>query len=503
MYSRPGQQCLELEMNNKGMRFPARPIVVFFTIAVLVCAQAAAVFGAVFERQFSYFPDESICLRIDGSRFYVEKLPPGAEFDYGCIEFFTENGRSAGEEWMSRSPDGSMGADMSKLPDGQYTVTFYHSAELMSTYRSYFSASDVHISVQNGSAVMVTPIMYERNEEFRKSARMDIAALSAYLGSTYGIQSDDPAIISLAAALTEGIADDYEKARVIHDWIAGNIWYDDDAVRTGLYEDNTALGALRLGRAVCEGYAKLNAALLRAAGIPAKFVYGYALGINGYEWPSGELGRHDSNHAWNEAFIDGRWIIIDATWDSANRYDHGRKTESGGLLNRRYFDAVPEAFSANHATADAEWELWWLPAATPEPARPFAGSVSVNGILAGTGAYNIDGSNYFRLRDIAAMLGGSGLDFGVGWDAGSRTVSIRRGEAYVPDGTELSGGPASNAMAVLPDTAVTVDGRAVFAGVYNIGGSNYFRLRDLGGIIGFSVDYDESSKTVLISTPAP
>ena len=400
-----------------------------------------------------------------------------------------------------------MRVDMSGLPDGLYTVSFYHSSERWSTYTSYFSDNDVQLRVQNGAAALVTPIMYERNAKFYNAGRKDIAALSAYLGPTYGIQSDDPTIRSLAAALTEGFTEDYDKALAIHDWVAGNLYYDEDVLRrTEHYEDNTALGALRLGRAVCEGYAKLTAALLRAAGIPAKFVYGYALGIDGDEWPidtwGDTLDPDDSNHAWNEAFIDGRWVIIDATWDSGNRYAYGRKTENEGVWTHRYFDAVPEAFAADHATTDPEWELWWLPSAVPAPASPFAGSVFVDGVSAAPGVYNIEGSNYFKLRDLAAMLGNTDLAFGVGWDAASKTVSIRRGEPYAPDGTELAGGPHAKGLAVLPEMTVAMDGKAVCMEVYNIGGSNYFKLRDMAEALGFSVDYDAAAKAVLIHTAA-
>ncbi|MDR2355327.1 MAG: hypothetical protein LBE16_03935 [Clostridiales Family XIII bacterium] len=487
--------------------FPAAPAVAFLLAVALAFSQTVAVSGAVYERRFSYFPQESVTVRIDGSRFFVENLPARADFDYGCIEFFTPTGKSVKEEWTVRSDDADMSVDMSGLSDGLYTATFYRSSELWSTYTSYFSDNDVQLRVQNGEASLVTPIMYERNERFHNAGRKDIAALSAYLGPTYEIQSDDPAVRSLAAALTEGLADDYDKALAIHDWVAGNIYYDHDEAAAGTgtrYEGKTALGALRLGRAVCEGYAKMTAALLRAAGIPAKFVYGYALGIDGNEWPSDTpedaLGPDDSNHAWNEAFIDGRWVIIDATWDSGNHYEQGRKTASDGVLTHRYFDAALEAFAADHATTDPEWELWWLPSAAPVPAGSFAGSVFVDGVLTVSGVYNIDGSNYFKLRDLASMLANSDLAFGVGWDEASKTVSIRTDEPYAPEGTELAGGAGTNGMAVLPEMTVEIDGKAVYLEVYNINGSNYFKLRDMAARIGFSVDYDATARTVLIRT---
>ncbi|MDR1573653.1 MAG: hypothetical protein LBS24_05040, partial [Clostridiales Family XIII bacterium] len=469
----------------------AASVVICFLVAILALSQTTAVFGVVSERRFSYFPEESLLVRVDGSRLSAENLPARADFDYGCIEFFTTDGKSVKEEWLRRAPDNSMGVDMTGLPDGLYTVDFYHSDKRQATYTSYFEGNDVQLRVEGGEGTLITPIMYERNTAFYEAGRTDIAALSAYLTPTYGVQSDDPAVLSLAAELTEGLRDDYEKARAIHDFVAANLWYDEDAARSGRpSSDNTALGALRLGRAVCEGYAKLNAALLRAAGIPAKFVYGYALGVNGDEWPSKVLNPDDSNHAWNEAFIDGRWVIIDATWDSGNRYAQGRKTESAGVRTYRYFDAAPEAFAADHATTDPEWELWWLPTAAPALARPFAGKVFADGVLTVPAVYNIGGSNYFRLRDLADMLKDTDSAFAVAWDAASKTVSIRTDGAYTPEEPQgLAGGPGLPAMAALPAATVTIDGKAVYMSAYNINGSNYFKLRDLGEAIGFSVDY--------------
>jgi hypothetical protein len=74
---------------------------------------------------------------------------------------------------------------------------------------------------------------------------------------------------------------------------------------------------------------------------------------------------------------------------------------------------------------------------------------------------------------------------------------------YEPDGTELGGIPGAKAMAALPNAVVMIDGRVVYMDVRNIGGSNYFKLRDIGRAIGFSVDYDAGSNTVLIDVPAP
>lgn len=63
-----------------------------------------------------------------------------------------------------------------------------------------------------------------------------------------------------------------------------------------------ALGALSSGSANCCDQSNLHVALLRAAGIPAKYGHGTC------QFTSGTYG-----HVWAYAFIDGAWLPIDTT----------------------------------------------------------------------------------------------------------------------------------------------------------------------------------------------
>ena len=47
---------------------------------------------------------------------------------------------------------------------------------------------------------------------------------------------------------------------------------------------------------------------------------------------------------------------------------------------------------------------------------------------------------------------------------------------------------------------ITVDGKPVQIEAYSIGGNNYAKLRDVGKAVGFAVEYDAATNTVLIST---
>jgi len=118
--------------------------------------------------------------------------------------------------------------------------------------------------------------------------------------------------------------------------------------------------------------------------------------------------------------------------------------------------------------------------------------------------YNIDGYNYFKLRDMAYLLNGTESRFSVDYDAEKNAVLIVRGQDYAPIGGELARGEDRSDTAVPSAQTIYVDGERVSSlTVYNIGGDkgyNYFKLRELGKLLGFGVDYNEENKTILVSS---
>ncbi len=115
--------------------------------------------------------------------------------------------------------------------------------------------------------------------------------------------------------------------------------------------------------------------------------------------------------------------------------------------------------------------------------------------------YNVNNYNYFKLRDVAMLLSGTAAQFSVDYDAARNAAMIETGKPYVPIGGELTQGGESRREAVVSPQTVYINGRKTDRlSVYNIGGYNYFKLRDLGEALGFGVDYDETSRTMLLST---
>jgi len=171
---------------------------------------------------------------------------------------------------------------------------------------------------------------------------------SNYLGATSRIQSENPKIIEKADSLVEPGMCDYKKLVVIHDWVTTNIAYDAHYRKTGERAPQDAVSVLEQKVAVCAGYTNLMAALLRSQNISTRYVSGYALGSHdtGKGWEEEGLYNHSVGHAWNEIYIEGEWITVDATWNTG--YINISSGEFVFDQSFRYFAPSLEFFSRSH-----------------------------------------------------------------------------------------------------------------------------------------------------------
>ena len=124
---------------------------------------------------------------------------------------------------------------------------------------------------------------------------------------------------------------------------------------------------------------------------------------------------------------------------------------------------------------------------------------ALNGEAVTPEAYNIDGNNYVKLRDVAALLTGTSAACDISFDADSLEVYVVSGETYTPVGGELTVGEDKSASCVYSAWTLFVDGEEVPCMVYNIGGNNYFKLRDLGTALGLEIGYDAGTNTATVT----
>lgn len=109
--------------------------------------------------------------------------------------------------------------------------------------------------------------------------------------------------------------------------------------------------------------------------------------------------------------------------------------------------------------------------------------------------YNIDGYNYFKLRDLAAVLKDSKAKFGVEYK--DALVTLTKGTDYKVAETDQKEVKAMS-KGMLTNDKVMVGDKALTATAYKVDDSNYYKLRDLGEALGFGVDFDKATNTVLL-----
>lgn len=111
--------------------------------------------------------------------------------------------------------------------------------------------------------------------------------------------------------------------------------------------------------------------------------------------------------------------------------------------------------------------------------------------------YNIDGYNYFKLRDLAAVLKDSQAKFGVDYKDGVVTLT-KAADYKVVESDQKPVKAESKGM--LTNDKVLVGDKTLTATAYKIDDLNYYKLRDLGKELGFGVGYDEATKSVLLTS---
>lgn len=292
-------------------------------------------------------------VEIEGNKLTLEGVPRSSEFNYIWFQLEDSIGDTVYENIAGRIGDEAEFAIPTSL-NGEYKAIFFTGTDRYGTYTSMLSFDDVR--VKNGEATIPDGDIYKNNLSLDSTAPLSAAGIEYYTRPSRDIQSDDASIIQLADSITAGLTDDYSKTLAIHDWVSNEIYYDyDDYYGRKKIGDYSAVGTLNTRRSVCEGYANLTAALLRAEGIPAKKVSGYVFDAytEDYAPEVNADGSVRTNHAWNEAYADGRWIIIDTTWDSGNNYEYGKVTANEGCKTHRYFDTSQWLIAQDHQLVKA------------------------------------------------------------------------------------------------------------------------------------------------------
>ncbi len=129
--------------------------------------------------------------------------------------------------------------------------------------------------------------------------------------------------------------------------------------------------------------------------------------------------------------------------------------------------------------------------------------VAVDGFLVAPEGYCINQENYYKLRDLAFLLTGKSTAFDVVWDDEYQCISMITGRDYTVAGGEMAPSGGAEIYKFVPSySEVRLNGQPVQMTGYNINNNNYYRIRDVGPLIGFHVDWDNDNAAVIISSTA-
>lgn len=183
------------------------------------------------------------------------------------------------------------------------------------------------------------------NEVILQSIAANQAVLDGWINPGEYVEAQSERVTRLSNQICAGKLNDYEKAKAIFDWVTANIGYDYEYFYNRKSEVATSVeGVLDSKLSVCAGYSRVTQALLQAQRIPAIVVSGFADGARG--WPTD--GR--TNHDWNMAFIDERWVYLDTTWGRPGKQNDktGELVDDGTSFNLSWFDPSMLYLSLSH-----------------------------------------------------------------------------------------------------------------------------------------------------------
>ncbi|MEG1724081.1 MAG: transglutaminase domain-containing protein [Anaerovoracaceae bacterium] len=174
-------------------------------------------------------------------------------------------------------------------------------------------------------------------------------------------------IHSLSDQVTAGAYSDYDKLLKLYEYVASNFYYDSMAYSTytptysrqfvhpydNLYNfvnKVQSVNSSNMGQVAttCQGFSAMVIAMARCQNIPSRLVYGHRLTPPKNNWGTeNNIGHRD--HWWLEAYVDNRWIMVDPTIGTNNKWNS--KTDVWqyyGLTNYTYFDPSDEQFAVSH-----------------------------------------------------------------------------------------------------------------------------------------------------------
>ncbi|MCI8418524.1 MAG: transglutaminase domain-containing protein [Lachnospiraceae bacterium] len=175
-----------------------------------------------------------------------------------------------------------------QMGNGNYQVQVYKQVE--GTTYSPLYGTELSVEMPDGNRVFMYP-------------------------SQYIWYTNDKNAIKLSYDLCGDLTSDQEKVDRIYNYVVGLLTYDYEKAETvdkGYVPDVDRTLEERKG--ICFDYSALFAAMLRAQDIPVRLVMGNVQPENIY-------------HAWNQVYVNGKWVWMDATFGPDSGHEESNYTQ--------------------------------------------------------------------------------------------------------------------------------------------------------------------------------
>lgn len=278
--------------------------------------------------------------------------------DY-CISIdgkYGENGKLNGDSTFKHVVNF---ADYSKYPKGDHTLCVKFKRAEDASFPT--NAQTIVIVVRNNSTGVFVKHYPNVEKEitnirakykypiivYKDKAMSDMSIYDAFDGKKL-TSTEVQYLTNLSNEIVGSEKNKYQQALLIHDYLAENLYYDepynavkDVAKKKAMRKSGEAvLNPYKLAKSindgyetktVCNGFAAIFCALVRAQGISCRTITGRSITISSSVrgWEDLKYNINTPSHTWNEIYYDGRWISVDVTRDCPNKC---KKTSSGQLV---------------------------------------------------------------------------------------------------------------------------------------------------------------------------
>lgn len=282
----------------------------------------------------SYYKEGSIVLRFDGTILSIINIPTNLKSRkiYVDVVDHCDNVIYSGQV-LERTKV----LDISLPLDGIFFLRIFF--EGSTNFEASLFRRDVPIFKSKSKITFIETIVNQINKQFYKNLPNPSSNL---------LKRKRTYLKSFAESITSVCISNYEKFLKIHDWISRTIYYDYDLLLVDKSKwDVDPISVFNNRRSVCQGFTNLSITLLNCLGIPAIGLTCYTLeDSDNLGWANPFNLSADSSHIMTGAW-DNRWILMDVTWDSNNKY-HNARFEQLQNNSHKYFDVTLSFLSNTH-----------------------------------------------------------------------------------------------------------------------------------------------------------